>query len=166
MFPEILSLMAEDLIALCRTKDIRVTTAESCTGGLLASLITSIPGSSVCLERGFVTYTNQAKYDMLGVPIELFTKTGAVSEDVATAMAKGALKNSSAHISVSITGIAGPDGGTDDKPVGLVHMAATNTQGNMRHERHEFKGDRDRVRIQAVESAMRLLLQLADQEEG
>ena len=164
MYPEILTIMAEDLIKLCKTKDIRVATAESCTGGLLAGLITSVPGSSACLERGFVTYTNQSKYDMLGVSTDLFCEVGAVSEKVAIAMAEGALKHAPAHISVSITGIAGPDGGTETKPVGLVHMAATNTHGDMRSERHAFKGDRDRVRIQAVESAMRLLLQLAEKE--
>ena len=157
MYPEILIIMAEDLIATCRKNGIKLALAESCTGGLVAGCITAVNGSSDIFDRGFVTYSNQAKTEMLGVAEKLLNSFGAVSEQVAIAMAEGAINNSGANISLSITGIAGPSGGSDEKPVGLVHMAVAKKGTATRHERHIFKGDRGRVRIQAVESGLKLL---------
>ena len=158
MYPEILYVMTEDLLDECRTRGLTLALAESCTGGLIAGCVTSVAGSSAVFDRGFVTYTNEAKTAMLGVAPDLFDEVGAVSEEVARAMAEGALARSNANLSLSVTGIAGPGGGTADKPVGLVHMACARRGFDTRHQRHVFKGDRDRVRIQAVESALKLLL--------
>lgn len=108
------------LLRLTGDKRIMVATAESCTGGLIAATLTDVAGSSAMLDRGFVTYSNEAKTDMLGVPAELIERHGAVSEEVAAAMAEGALARADADVTISVTGIAGPDGGTDLKPVGLV----------------------------------------------
>ncbi|MDH5488982.1 MAG: CinA family protein, partial [Rhodospirillaceae bacterium] len=152
MYPEILIIMAEDLIAVCREKKIKLALAESCTGGLVAGCITSVSGSSDIFDRGFVTYSNQAKIEMLGVSENTLEKFGAVSDETAIAMAEGAIKKSGGELALSITGIAGPDGGSEEKPVGLVHIAVARKNTTTRSERHIFKGNRDRVRIQAVES--------------
>ena len=161
MFPEILIIMAEDLIKTCQDNALTLSLAESCTGGLVAGCVTAVPGASSVFERGFVTYTNQAKTDMLGVLPEVFTEHGAVSEPCARAMAQGALEQAPANLSAAVTGIAGPGGATAGKPVGLVHIAVARDGFETLHERHVFKGDRDRVRIQAVESTLRLLNQMA-----
>src|SRR5499427_4160717 len=116
--------LAHALLDLCRAKRLMIATAESCTGGLVAAMLTEIPGSSDVLERGFVTYSNAAKTAMLGVPADVIARFGAVSRETAGAMAQGALTHSPADLAVSITGIAGPGGGSPDKPVGLVHFAA------------------------------------------
>jgi len=158
MYPEILYVMAEDLLEACRDQDIKLALAESCTGGLIAGCITSVAGSSAVFERGFVTYTNQSKAEMLGVPAHVFIEHGSVSEACARAMAEGALSHSKAKLALSVTGIAGPGGATTDKPVGLVHLACAREGFETCHERHVFKGDRERVRIQAVESSLKLLL--------
>ncbi|WP_420241557.1 CinA family protein [Roseiterribacter gracilis] len=136
-----------------------IATAESCTGGLIASSLTEIPGGSSMFERGFVTYSNQAKTEMLGVPAHLIADHGAVSEEVARAMAEGALKNSNATIAVSTTGVAGPDGGTPKKPVGMVCFAIATRTHPCRAETMHFKGDRAQVRLASVEHALRLLLE-------
>src|ERR1700704_3533938 len=115
---------ARALLDLCRTKGLKIATAESCTGGLIAALLTEIAGSSDVFERGFVTYSNEAKEAMLGIAPALIRQHGAVSECVARAMAEGAIRNSAAQVAVAVTGIAGPGGGSDEKPVGLVHIAA------------------------------------------
>ena len=135
----------------------RIATAESCTGGLLAGLLTAIPGSSAIVERGFVTYSNAAKVDMLGVPESVLATHGAVSEAVARAMAEGALAHSRADIAIAITGIAGPGGGSPEKPVGLVHLALATASGTHHLERRY--GDRGRAAIRrlAVEDALGLL---------
>ncbi len=143
-------------------KSLRITTAESCTGGLIAACLTEVSGSSHVFTRGFVTYANQAKIDLLGVPEALFDSAGAVSEEVARAMAEGALKRAGADLAVSATGIAGPGGATDTKPVGLVHMAAARKGGDTLHAQEIFSGDRQMVRSQAVETALALLLQQAE----
>jgi nicotinamide-nucleotide amidase len=162
IFPEPMRALAEDVLAACRRAKLWLATAESCTGGLIAACLTSIPGSSHVIDRGFVTYTNEAKRDLLGVPEALFTTVGAVSEEVARAMAEGALRRSRAHLSVAVTGIAGPGGATEAKPVGLVHIAAARAGQATRHERHVFAGDRDAVRTQAAERALRMLKDLAN----
>ncbi len=123
MFSDELLALAENVLNAARKSNVKIATAESCTGGLIAGLLTEIPGSSDVLDRGFITYSNASKEKMLGVPRALTTKRGAVSQDVARAMAEGALKNSDAQVAVAVTGIAGPGGGTAEKPVGLVHVA-------------------------------------------
>lgn len=135
--------------------------AESCTGGLVSAALTSVAGSSAVVERGFVTYSNQAKTDMLGVPAQVIADHGAVSEAVARAMAQGALAHSHADVAVAVTGIAGPGGGTADKPVGLVHFAAARRGGAVMHRREVFAGDRERVRGQAVLVALEMAVGLA-----
>ena len=122
---------AKRLLDLCRARGLRVATAESCTGGLVAGALTEIAGSSDVVERGFVVYSNAAKESMLGVPTSTLKRYGAVSAQTAIAMAAGALKNSEADITVSITGIAGPGGGSRQKPVGLVHFAAASRDGSV-----------------------------------
>jgi nicotinamide-nucleotide amidase len=147
-----------------RDTRLMLTTAESCTGGMVATAITDISGSSGWFERGFVTYSNQAKTEMIGVPADLIDKHGAVSEPVARAMAEGALRNSRAQVSLAITGIAGPGGGTETKPVGMVSFAWSNRL-NTSVETHVFKGDREQIRVQAAAHALRGLLELLEREE-
>ncbi len=148
-----------------RDDRLMLTTAESCTGGLVAAAITDISGSSNWLERGFVTYSNQAKSEMIGVPPELIDKHGAVSEPVARAMAEGALLNSRAQIALSITGVAGPGGGTADKPVGMVCFGWSNRLTTIVETKH-FKGDRTQVRSQAAQHALRGVIVLLDKAEA
>lgn len=142
--------LASGVLVACRDAGIKLATAESCTGGLIAGALTEIAGSSDVVDRGFVTYSNEAKNEMLGVPMNLFEAVGAVSEDVARAMAEGALARSEAGIAVSVTGIAGPGGGTEAKPVGLVHMAIARTGAGTSHYRDVFAGDRAEVRASTV----------------
>ncbi|HEY4114962.1 MAG TPA: CinA family protein [Rhizomicrobium sp.] len=158
MFSSSLLRLAEVVLTEAREKGLRIATAESCTGGLVAGVLTEIPGSSDVLERGFVVYSNRAKEDMLGVPDDLIADQGAVSEAVARAMAEGAVANSNAHVGIAITGIAGPVGGTKLKPVGLVHFAAAREGRSILHEAHRF-GDigRSEIRLKSVEVALELL---------
>ncbi|MDR3528896.1 MAG: CinA family protein [Rhizomicrobium sp.] len=158
MFSAALIALAEDVLSAARVKGLRIATAESCTGGLIVGLLTEIPGSSDVVERGFVTYSNEAKADLLGIPLSLIQENGAVSEVVARAMAEGAVQHSLAQIAVAVTGIAGPGGGTTAKPVGLVHMAVSRDGGQTVHEEHRF-GDigRTEVRLATVEAALRLV---------
>jgi nicotinamide-nucleotide amidase len=153
---------AKRLLALCRVRGLKIATAESCTGGLVAAALTEIPGSSDVVERGFVTYSNEAKHEMLGVPNAILRKFGAVSRQTAQAMARGALKNSAADIAVSITGIAGPGGATPGKPVGLVHFAAAARGGRLIARAQKF-GDigRRKVRQKSVDEALAMLALLA-----
>ncbi|MGN6231806.1 MAG: CinA family protein [Trinickia sp.] len=141
-----------------------LATAESCTGGMVASAVTDISGSSGWFERGFVTYSNQAKTEMIGVPADLIDKHGAVSEQVARAMAEGALRNSRAQVSLAITGVAGPGGGTETKPVGMVCFAWSNRLATSA-ETHVFKGDREQIRVQAAAHALRGLLEHIEKSE-
>ena len=152
---------AERVLLSCRKKGLKVVTAESCTGGLVAAAMTAIAGSSDVVDRAFVTYSNEAKREMLGVPWDAILGHGAVSEPVARAMAKGALGHSRADISVSITGIAGPGGGSADKPVGLVHLAARRGDETVA-EHHVFPGDRDGIRRLAAITALTMLALLAE----
>ena len=150
------------LLDLCKAKTLMIATAESCTGGLVAGALTDIAGSSAVVERGFVTYTNEAKQQMLGVPEDILREHGAVSRETAEAMAKGALSHSPADLAVSITGIAGPGGGTAAKPVGLVHFAAAARGGPLIHRERRF-GDigRAEVRRLSVLDALSMLAELA-----
>ncbi len=144
------------LLDECRAAGVRLVTAESCTGGLIAGCLTEIAGASDVVERGFVTYSDQAKTEMLAVPAALIEAHGAGSEPVARAMAEGALENSRAEIGVAVTGVAGPGGGTAAKPVGLVFVAAARRPGQTRVECHRFAGDRQAVRGATVAAALRL----------
>lgn len=150
------------LLAMCRTASLKVATAESCTGGLIAALLTEIAGSSDVVERGFVTYSNDAKMDLLGVPSATLDRHGAVSRETALAMASGALRNSKAHIAVAVTGVAGPGGGSADKPVGLVHLAAVHADGRVWHREMRY-GDlgRSGVREATVRTALDMLSEAA-----
>jgi nicotinamide-nucleotide amidase len=159
MFSKALLKNTEDLLANCRQKKLKVVTAESCTGGLIAALLTEIPGSSDVLMQGFVSYANEAKIRMLGVSTSMLEKCGAVSEEVAMAMAEGALQVSEADLSVAVTGVAGPGGGMKEKPVGLVHIASGYKGRPTLHERFMFSGNRHEIRLGAVEAALQLLQQ-------
>ena len=158
MFPSAMLDEAARLLDAFRARRLRLATAESCTGGLIAALLTEIPGSSDVLERGFVTYSNAAKQESLGVAAALLEAHGAISEAVARAMAEGALAHSHADVAVAVTGLAGPGGGSEAKPVGLVHLAAARTGGPTLHRECRF-GDigRGEVRIRSVEVALSLL---------
>ena len=149
---------AREALAVCERAKVMVATAESCTGGLIAAALTAIPGSSSVVERGFVTYSNAAKIELLRVPEALLQQFGAVSHNVALAMAEGALARSKADATVAVTGIAGPSGGTLEKPVGLVHIVAAYRGRPALHERHIFPGDRDAIRLASALAAMDLLL--------
>jgi nicotinamide-nucleotide amidase len=148
---------AESLLAACRAKGIRLATAESCTGGLIAAALTAIAGSSDVVDRGFVTYSNEAKNQMVGVPMPLIEAHGAVSEVVARAMAAGALERSRADIAVSVTGVAGPGGGSADKPVGLVCFGLARRGQPAASEQVVFPGDRAAVRAATVARAFALI---------
>ena len=155
--------LAARFLAACQTRGLMVATAESCTGGMVAAALTDIPGSSAVVERGFVTYSNAAKADMLGVPIALIDTNGAVSEPVARAMVEGALARSHADLVVSVTGVAGPGGGSADKPEGLVHFACARRGAAATHARIEFGPlGRDRVRTASVKQALMMLLNAAE----
>lgn len=159
--PRDLTAAASVVLDLCQHHGLMLATAESCTGGLVAASLTAIAGCSSVVERGFVTYSNQAKAEMLRVPMALIELHGAVSEPVARAMAHGALAHSRAHVTVAVTGIAGPSGGSVEKPVGLVHFAAARRHGGLLVEHHVFPGDRDTVRHRAALTALDLLARLA-----
>jgi nicotinamide-nucleotide amidase len=154
---------AKTVLQRARFRGLKIATAESCTGGLVAAALTEIAGSSDVFDRGFVTYSNDAKQKMLGVPAATLKRYGAVSAETAAAMAKGALKHSLADIAVAITGIAGPAGGTKQKPVGLVHFAAASRNGRRVAVAKRY-GDigRAKVRQRSVAEALRLLKLLAD----
>ncbi|CAA7626109.1 CinA family protein [Magnetospirillum sp. SS-4] len=153
-----LRIVAAEVLAAFEARGLMLATAESCTGGMVAAALTAIAGSSKVVERGFVTYSNQAKTEMLGVPAILIESHGAVSEAVARAMADGALARSRADVAIAITGIAGPGGGTAQKPVGLVHLARAERGGTTAHRSEIFAGDRDAVRLAAAMTALTMLL--------
>ena len=158
MFPDTLIMTARLLLADLEERRLKIATAESCTGGLIAGLLTEIPGSSSVVERGFVTYSNRAKEEMLGVPGDLIADVGAVSEAVSRAMAEGALRESRANIAVAVTGVAGPGGGSAMKPVGLVHLACARENKSILHVVERF-GDigRSEIRLRTVETALDLI---------
>lgn len=158
MFSKEIRDLSETLIEECQGAGLSLTAAESCTGGLIAGALTTVPGASNTFGRGWVTYSNEAKTDLLGVPETYFAQVGAVSEEVARAMAEGALERAETDLAIAVTGIAGPGGGSKEKPVGLVHIAAARRGRETMHERHVFPGDRDAVRDAAVAAGLRLLL--------
>ncbi|NKJ34652.1 MULTISPECIES: CinA family protein [Rhizobium] len=160
-FPEDILALAQTIVTDFTAKGRMVATAESCSGGLIAGALTEIPGSSSVVDRGFVTYTNAAKMEMLGVQEQTLARFGAVSKETALQMAHGALFRSHADLAVAVTGIAGPGGGSAEKPVGLVHLAAKARNGALIH--HEMRyGDigRDKVRLATVKTALEMLIAL------
>jgi nicotinamide-nucleotide amidase len=162
MFEKEILALAREVVELCTEKNVMISTAESCTGGLVAAAITAIPGSSQVMERGFVTYSDKAKCEMLGVMPITLRQYGAVSKDVALEMAHGAMSRSEGGIAVSTTGIAGPDGGSTGKPVGLVHFGGRHYKGKLIHREMRF-GDigRDAIRMASVEVALEMIVELA-----
>jgi len=149
--------LAEQILQTCATRGFRLTAAESCTGGLIAACLTEIPGSSSVIDRTFVVYSNEAKIEVLGIPREIIVSHGAVSEPTARAMAEGALSRAHVDLSVAVTGIAGPGGGTADKPVGRVHIAAARRGFATLHEMWDFSGDRHAIRMETVSAALSAL---------
>jgi nicotinamide-nucleotide amidase len=157
-FPEETLDLARRLLAGCEARGWHLATAESCTGGLIIACLTELPGSSSVVERGYVTYDNRAKGEILGVPAALFERVGAVSEEVARAMAEGALSRARVDLAIAVTGIAGPGGATPTKPVGLVHLAVARRDGPTLAARELFPGDRRAVRVASVDAALTLAL--------
>ncbi|KQR67944.1 damage-inducible protein CinA [Rhizobium sp. Leaf384] len=164
LWPDDIRQSAERLLERCAGRGWTIATAESCTGGLIAGALTEIPGSSRAVDRGFVTYSNRAKADMLGVTTATLEAFGAVSRETALEMVRGALARSDADIAVAVTGIAGPGGGSEEKPVGLVHIAAAWRGGAVLHRAMRY-GDigRDQVRLATVRTALDMLDQCVDQ---
>ena len=162
LFPADIEEQARRIISSFGSRGLMVSTAESCTGGLIAGALTEIPGSSAVVDRGFVTYTNQAKMDMLGVSEATLAQFGAVSEQTARQMVQGALFRSRASVAVAVTGVAGPGGGSAEKPVGLVHLAAQSRHGRLIH-REIRCGDigRTEVRLATIRTALEMLLEVA-----
>ena len=161
-----ITLLVGQLADLLIERNKKLTVAESCTGGWIAKVLTDLAGSSVWFDRGFVTYSNQAKHEMLGVTEATLENFGAVSQETVAEMAAGALKNSHADFSLSVSGIAGPGGGSTDKPVGLVWFAWSNKDRIIASEQKFFSGDRDEVRTQAVIFALTQLIKLLDETVG
>ena len=158
IFPEASLDLARRVLGACERRGWHLATAESCTGGLIIACLTEIPGSSSVVERGYVTYDNRAKAEVLGVPATLFERVGAVSEEVARAMAQGVLARAGVDLAVAVTGIAGPGGATPTKPVGLVHLAVAQGGGPTLHTRAVFPGDRAAIRLASVDAALDLML--------
>ena len=149
--------LAQSVLDACRARGWHLAIAESCTGGMVAGALTAIAGSSDVVERGFVTYSNEAKSQLLGVPPETIAANGAVSAETAAAMAQGAVARAPVDLAISVTGVAGPGGGSAAKPVGLVIFGLARRDGSCRTERHVFDGDRAGVRQAAVRVALQLL---------
>lgn len=153
---------ATRLVALYKERGLMIATAESCTGGLIAGMLTEVAGSSAVVDRGFVTYSNAAKTAMIGVPAELIARVGAVSREVALAMAVGALARSGADVTVAVTGVAGPGGGSTEKPVGLVHFGLARRGQPARHAVHIFPDEgRSAIRLATVREALAMLEEAA-----
>ena len=150
--------LAKDVLVAAKAAGARIALAESCTGGLIGGCLTAIAGSSSVFDSGFVTYSNESKVRLLGVPRELLTEHGAVSDIVAAAMAEGALAQADAQIALSVTGIAGPDGGSKEKPMGLVYLALAQNDQDAMVKRYVFAGTRTDIRRATVAAALELLL--------
>jgi nicotinamide-nucleotide amidase len=158
-FPAASIELARRVLGACERRGWHLATAESCTGGLIIGCLTEIPGSSSVVVRGYVTYDNRAKTEVLGVPTALFERVGAVSEEVARAMAEGALGRAGVDLAIAVTGIAGPGGATPTKPVGLVHLAVARNCAPTLHAHAVFPGDRAAIRLASVDAALELTLQ-------
>jgi nicotinamide-nucleotide amidase len=158
LFPAALMEKAAAILVACTARGLKVATVESCTGGLLASVLTELPGSSAMFTHGFVTYANAAKAQMVGVSMALIEQHGAVSEPVARAMAEGGLSASGADIAIAITGVAGPGGGSAEKPVGTVHFTCAMRGGATMHAHLIFDGDRSAIRLAAAEHALGMMV--------
>lgn len=157
MFSDVSLKLAAEVVAACTDRGLTLATAESCTGGLIGACLTEIAGSSAVLDRGFIVYSNKAKEEVLGVPAAILRAHGAVSAETATAMAKGARELASVDLAIAVTGIAGPGGGSDAKPVGLVHLAlASKKRTDAEHD--IFPGNRQAVRGATLEQALRMIL--------
>ena len=154
--PETLDL-AKTVLAVCRARNWRIATAESCTGGLVAAALTAIAGASEVVERGYVTYSNKSKMELLGVPPEIIGAHGAISAETAAAMARGAVARAGVDLAVAVTGLAGPGGGTPQKPVGLVYLGVARKDGKPRVEHRIYSGERTEVRQAALVEALKLL---------
>lgn len=161
IFPPEIDARARLLLDFCRAQKLTLALAESCTGGLIAGCLTGISGASEVLERGFVVYANRAKEELLGVSSQILRRCGAVSEETARAMVEGAINRSRVDLALAVTGIAGPGGGTPDKPVGLVHLAAQRRGQNPHLRRMHFSGDREAVRLASIACGLDLLLETA-----
>lgn len=164
LFPSNIEHLAREIISRYGHEKAKIATAESCTGGMLATALTEIPGSSAIFDRGFISYNNEAKIDVLGVLPELLAKHGPVSPEVAEAMAKGALEYSRADVALAVTGIAGPSGGTPQTPIGLVYFGLATKAGAVFHVQGQFSGDRDAIRLQATQEGLELLLSLRKED--
>ncbi|THK40186.1 CinA family protein [Ensifer sp. MPMI2T] len=164
MWPADIEQKAREILADFTARNLKLATAESCTGGLIAGVLTEIAGSSLVVDRGFVTYSNDAKIQMLGIELATLAAHGAVSRETAIEMARGAVSHSGADVAVAVTGIAGPAGGSVEKPVGLVHLAAASRKGATLHREMRY-GDigRDVVRLSAVRTALELLENISHQ---
>ena len=161
MFSKDIIESAAKTIETCKSAGLMVATVESCTGGLVAGALTSVSGSSDVVDRGFVTYSNEAKNELVDVPLDMINAHGAVSANVAEAMARGGVARSNAQIAVSITGIAGPGGGTETKPVGLVHFGCYRQDGAVALHHEVFRGDREAVRAASILQALAMIRQAA-----
>jgi len=163
MYPKPLINKTKGILETCQSKRLRLVVAESCTGGLLGGLLTAVPGSSSVFDRGFITYSNQAKVQILGVKKEVLQNYGAVSKETAFSMCAGALNRSTGHIAIAITGIAGPDGGTEDKPVGTVFVACMSRYGQRLSTQAKL-GDigRDQIRERTLDVALQLARKVVD----
>lgn len=159
LFPKTICEKAQAILDACKRHGTQLATVESCTGGLLSAILTELPGSSRMFTHGFVTYANHAKHEMVGVPPALIEAHGAVSEAVARAMAEGALASSSADLAIAITGIAGPEGGSDHKPVGTVHFGCAMKNKPTIHQHRIFAGDRSEIRLAATDHALDMIIQ-------
>ncbi len=164
LYPETITKLATNVIESCKVQGWYVATAESCTGGLIGGALTDIAGSSAIVDRGFITYTNKAKMQILGVKSETLRAVGAVAEQTAMEMAEGAIRNSASHLAVAVTGIAGP-GGTADKPGGRVHLAVASRDGILEHRQMDY-GDigRTEVRLATVTTALEMLLNASNSD--
>ena len=165
MFSAEIGNLAKDVIAALIAVKRKLVTAESCTGGLVSAALTDVPGASNVLERGFITYSNEAKTEVLSVMPELIAQLGAVSDRAAEEMARGALEFSHADVAISVTGIAGPDGGTPQKPVGLVYFGLATRQGVLLNYKCQFSGSREEIRMLAVFEALKLVLTVASDDD-
>ncbi len=158
MIPDDIRALAQKVVSAYTETKRTLVTAESCTGGLIAAALTDIPGASSVLERGFISYSNDSKIEVLGVLPDTLRDFGAVSDRVAEEMARGALEFSRADVAISVTGVAGPGGGSPEKPVGLVYFGLATRKGILMHYKCRFSGDRDHIRMQSVSEALTLVL--------